>query len=186
MEMVAWLAGEKHSDEPQCTSPVIAAFVRGFNDAIPSDAGRHYYLRGWIPRLVNTAGEEAAEERRILVVVDFLVRDLLPMLLREQGRGDVAAGFAGMKPIVTRTGAILAGLAVQQETGHRDVCWAIKMATRNQAPRHWVPTAARLIREIATPAAYDRGLRLLSRLVRVGEGRVANPDRSRRIAPPSA
>src|ERR1700680_1196735 len=28
MEVVAWLAGEKHSDHPECASPVIAAFIR--------------------------------------------------------------------------------------------------------------------------------------------------------------
>lgn len=186
METVAWLAGEKHSDEPRCTSPVIAAFVRGYNDAISSDEARNYYLRSWIPRLVNTAGDKATEERRGLVVVDFMVRNLLPMLLRRQRRRAVAAEFARMKPITTQTGAILAGLAVKQETDQRDVCWVVKMATRNQAPRHWVPTVAKLIGEIATPAAYDLGLRLLSRLVKAGEDQVASPDRSRRIAPPSA
>ena len=35
MEMVAWLAGEAHSDEPECACPVLAAMVR----ALPSQHG---------------------------------------------------------------------------------------------------------------------------------------------------
>jgi hypothetical protein len=35
MEAAAWLAGLPHSDRPQCTSEVIAAYIRNFNDDTP-------------------------------------------------------------------------------------------------------------------------------------------------------
>jgi hypothetical protein len=34
MEMVAYVAGEQHSDHPQCVSPVIATFMRTWNDGL--------------------------------------------------------------------------------------------------------------------------------------------------------
>jgi len=44
MEMVAWLAGEAHSDEPRCACPVLGALVRASNDAM-TDAQRDRFLR---------------------------------------------------------------------------------------------------------------------------------------------
>ena len=44
MEMVSWLAGEAHSDEPRCTCPVLAALVRACNDAM-GDAARNLHLQ---------------------------------------------------------------------------------------------------------------------------------------------
>jgi hypothetical protein len=37
MEAVAWLAGERHSDKPQCVCPVIASFLRTWNDGMGND-----------------------------------------------------------------------------------------------------------------------------------------------------
>ncbi len=39
MEAVAYVAGEPWSDSPECVSPVIAAFLRSWNDSMP-DAER--------------------------------------------------------------------------------------------------------------------------------------------------
>lgn len=171
MEMVAWLAGERHSDGPRCTSPVIAAFVRALNDAIPTDAGRSYYLRSWIPRLINTRSNAAEERRRALMVVDHLVRAFLPLLLRDQGRFDAAAELANLRPIDDNTCAILAGLAVKQEAQHERAAWAIKQAARARAASNWVPEVVKVIEEIGTPEAYEMGMRLLGRLVKLPQPR---------------
>lgn len=37
MEAAAYLAGEPHSDHPKCVSPVIATFLRNWNDGLPDD-----------------------------------------------------------------------------------------------------------------------------------------------------
>jgi hypothetical protein len=37
MEAVAWIAGEKHSDRPECTDVALAAFGRAFNDRLSND-----------------------------------------------------------------------------------------------------------------------------------------------------
>ena len=187
MELVAFLAGEPHSDGPACASPVIAAFVRAFNDVIPNDSGRSYYLRSWIPKLINTVAEEAIEEQRATVVIDFMVRTMLPLKLMAEGSPDSAREFAELKPIKTRTGVILAGLAVRQEEGYDRIAAAIKLASRDRAPATWVPSAAKMIQDLGTPAAFDLGTRLIGRLIKVGsepvEKRVSRVHWS---APPTA
>jgi hypothetical protein len=178
MELVAWLAGESHTAGPRSASPVITAFVGSFNDVIPSDAGRNYYLRSWIPRLVNTQGDEAVEDRRASIVIDFMVRTLLPLSLEKDGRTAAGRELAMLKPIRTRTSAILAGLAVQQESGHRRVAAAIRLATRDRPPSAWVPVAARLIEEVGTPRAFEMGTRLIHRLVQAGRKPLGLPSGS--------
>ena len=185
MELVAWLAGERHSDSPECASPVIGAFVRAFNDILPSDAARDYYLRRWVPRLVNTVGSAALEKHRALLVVDFMVRTLLPMHLRALGRKAQARELEKLKPIGTTSGAILAGLAVKQECDHREAAWAIGMATRDHPASLWVPVAAKVIDQIGEPSAFDRGVGLIARMVEVGTSGGSRRDLGRRTAPPS-
>ena len=66
MEMVSWLAGEAHSDEPECACPVLAALVRACNDAM-SDQQRAEHLRPLVPMLVNSRGSVATETRANIV-----------------------------------------------------------------------------------------------------------------------
>src|SRR5690606_35073930 len=63
MEAVAWIAGEPHSDTPECTCPVIAKFIRSWNDALP-DEDRTRLLRPLLPALIGTRGSEEIEDRR--------------------------------------------------------------------------------------------------------------------------
>jgi hypothetical protein len=74
MEMVAWLAGEPHSDCPDCASPVLAAVVRAVNDRLPDDGAREWLLRPLVPRLVNSRADAGAERARALAIVDFVLR----------------------------------------------------------------------------------------------------------------
>lgn len=85
MEAVAYIAGEPWSDHPQCASPVIAAFMRAWNDGLPSDGERARLLLPLIPRLVGTRGSEALEHRRSLMAADWLVRTQTPAWLRLAG-----------------------------------------------------------------------------------------------------
>jgi hypothetical protein len=64
MELVSWVAGESWTDSPRCASPVIAAFLRSYNDSV-SDEVRQT-LKQYIPRLIGTRGSDAVEERRSL------------------------------------------------------------------------------------------------------------------------
>lgn len=63
MEAVAWLAGEKHSDTPKCTSKVLSAFVQNLND-YSNDKDRQK-LKPYLTKLLNTAGPEELELQRL-------------------------------------------------------------------------------------------------------------------------
>ncbi|MCA8975327.1 MAG: hypothetical protein KDC98_11440, partial [Planctomycetes bacterium] len=63
MEMVAWLAGEAHSDEPACACPVLGALVRACNDVM-GDRDRNRLLRPLVPALVNSRATVAIERQR--------------------------------------------------------------------------------------------------------------------------
>lgn len=62
MEAVAFIAGEPHTDAPQCASPVIAAVARTWNDVLP-DRERQA-LKPYVTRMVDSRGTEAQEEAR--------------------------------------------------------------------------------------------------------------------------
>jgi hypothetical protein len=81
MEAVAFVAGESWSDHPECVCPVIGAFMRSWNDALPNDAERDRLLKPLIPKLLNTRNP-ALEERRSLMAADWLVRVNVPAWLR--------------------------------------------------------------------------------------------------------
>ena len=61
MELVALLEGLEHTDHPPCTCPVIAAYVRTFNDRLPDE--KRQGLIKYIPRLVGTVSPQHEQER---------------------------------------------------------------------------------------------------------------------------
>ncbi len=80
LEVVAWLAGEEHSDHPQCTSTAVGAFVRCWNDDL-SDEDRDRLLKPLLPRLVGSAGDSDTEIARSYLALDWLCRIYTPAWL---------------------------------------------------------------------------------------------------------
>ena len=85
MEAASWIAGEEWSDSPGCTSPVIAAFMRSWNDSLPTDADRDRLLKPLIPVIVGTRSTAAAEQRRATMAADWFIRVHAPAWLRLAG-----------------------------------------------------------------------------------------------------
>lgn len=56
MELASYLAGERWSDRPACTHPLLAAVARDVND-YTSDTGRAQ-LAGLIPSVIGLTGED--------------------------------------------------------------------------------------------------------------------------------
>ena len=81
MEAVAYVAGEPWSDAPACACPVISAFMRAWNDGLPTDADRVRLLSPLIPRLVGSKSTPAVEERRSYLAFDWLIRVYTPTML---------------------------------------------------------------------------------------------------------
>jgi hypothetical protein len=85
MELVAWVAGEKHTDEPECVCPVIGAFLRCWNDALPTDADRDRLLKPLVAPSIGTRAGKDVANRRAFMCMDWGVRVSLPTWLEVCG-----------------------------------------------------------------------------------------------------
>ena len=132
MEAVAYMAGEPWSDNPACASPVIAAFLRSWNDALSDeDRDRHLPADKWVPRLVGSRGDNATEERRSYLALDWLIRVHAPAWL-------------DLVPSLAPHAAALRALPDVRDMPSAQVAGSVVVAARDAAV-----TAARL------PAAWD-------------------------------
>jgi hypothetical protein len=93
-EAGAWLAGEQHSDRPSCISPVLAQFLRTFNDH--STRERRQSLKPYVVRAIGTAGDGRDESRDELCRA-WLVGDALPLALGLAGRDSLAASMRAQR-----------------------------------------------------------------------------------------
>src|ERR1700757_4338224 len=100
MEAVAFVAGEKWSDNPECACPVISSFLRSWNDGLPSDSERDRLLKLLIPKLVGTRNPPL-EEKRALMAADWLVRVHPPAWLRLAGLIKQAESLEQLPEIVS-------------------------------------------------------------------------------------
>ena len=142
MEMVAWLAGEAHSDEPACACPVLAALVRASNDAM-TGRERDRLLRPLVPMLVNSRRTAAVEAARGWRIVDLLVRTLAPRLLEQQGARADARLLASLPPVADAVAAQAARLALTTCAAPlRPVAWVLDRAIDGQQPQRYVAAAA--------------------------------------------
>jgi len=87
MEWVSHLAGEVHSDEPACVSPVIRAFCVALNDGL-EDASRQR-LRPYLARTIGTA-DDGLDETRAWLAMDWMIRTYTPTWLSLAALRDAA------------------------------------------------------------------------------------------------
>jgi len=81
MELVSYLAGERWSDHPACTHPLLAALARDVNDCT-SDAGRGR-LAGLIPSVIGLVSDDLRIDARIAL---RCARTALPVVDAERQR----------------------------------------------------------------------------------------------------
>jgi hypothetical protein len=152
MEWVAHLAGETHSDRPECVSPIVGAFARSWNDALEETTRQR--LRPYLARMIGTAGD-GGDDARAWRCADWLVRTGAPALLELAGLSAPAASLQGLGRVrddetaraaadrvlevaelaAARRGSARA--AAREETGEAGwgpaldgVRWATRLATR--------------------------------------------------------
>jgi hypothetical protein len=102
LEAAAWLAGEPHSDHPECVSPVIAAFMRSWNDSLKTDDDRDRLLKPLLKKILNTRGSAEAKLARAMMCVDWAIREWLPEFLSlTPALEPHAAKLRAAKPIQT-------------------------------------------------------------------------------------
>jgi len=175
MEMVAWLAGESHSDEPRCACPVIAAFVRAFNDALPSDSARGRYLRPWVPRMVNSRSGQAHEQARGWLGVDAVARALVPMALAHVSRRGEAELMQAL-PVVRSVHSAKAALRAI-ETYARDqhaARWVLQRAIDGVPPAKFIAGVVQVARMVGDATAFTLLAELVGAMLAVSPAAAEN------------
>ncbi len=99
MEAVAYVAGEPWSDRPQCVSPVIAAFLRRWNDDLNDDDRQ--MLKPYIRKVVGTNTGKADDEKRAWLVTDWMVREYMPAWLDAANLKQQADAVRALPPILS-------------------------------------------------------------------------------------
>ena len=166
MEAVSFVAGEPWSDHPQCASRVIGAYLRSWNDALPTEERQQ--LKRYIPRLVGSAGTAEQEERRSWMALDWLIRTHAPAWLRLAGLDPEATVLAGLDEITSAVtlGAATEALSTARQNAAaawvaaRDAAWAAARAAARDAAWDAARDAARAVaraaaRDAAWAATWD-------------------------------
>jgi hypothetical protein len=96
MEWVSHLAGEPHSDQPECVSPVLRAFCIALNDGLEDEPRQR--LRPYLVRTIGTAGD-GQDPRRAWMALDWLIRTFTPAWLARADETANAIVLAALPPV---------------------------------------------------------------------------------------
>lgn len=192
MEWVSHLAGEPHTDEPTCVSPVLRAFCVALNDGL-EDAPRQR-LRLYLGRTIGTAGD-GLDNWRAWMAMDWLVRTYTPTWLSLAGLCDAADRLRSLREVsdvadlgpalralrfarkrarsewgAGRNGWLTPGLIARATA--REAAWATAAAAAWAAARAGVGDAAGDRARAAARAAAGDAAATLVRAARTGASRV--------------
>ncbi|MFO1050650.1 MAG: hypothetical protein U1F36_00380 [Planctomycetota bacterium] len=143
MELVAWLAGERHTDEPRSACPVIGALVRAANDLCHDPALRDRLLRGLAPRLVGSRADGEVEMQRAWIAADAVARFIAPLQLDRLGESDRAAELRTLRRIQDRATAAVAAAAVARVgLCLRAASWTLRQAGEGRPAPLWITGVA--------------------------------------------
>ena len=174
MEWVSYLAGEPHSDDPACISPVLRAFCMTLNDSL-EDAPRQR-LRPYLARTIGTSGD-GFDEVRSWMAMDWLIRTYASTWLGLAGLAESAQRMALLEPItdVSTLHAALPALGLAR----RDTRAAWSAALGPARAVAWAPWAAG--RAASREAAWSSAGAAAWAAARVAVGELAG-DRARATA----
>ena len=150
VEAAAYLAGERHSEQPHCVCPILVEVLGSWNDALPDDDIRTRLLMPLLPTIITSRATQEIQLRRSWMAIDWLLRAYAAAWLDLAGLAAHAAALRALAPIVgvesaeASEGVVRAARAAW-DTG-RDAVWddarrVNKRATRDKS------------REVATYAA---------------------------------
>jgi hypothetical protein len=172
MEWVSHLAGEPHSDEPACVSPVLRAFCTTLNDSL-EDRPRQR-LRPYLTRTIGTAGD-GLDESRAWMALDWLIRTYVPTWLRAARLTDSAARIGALECVDSSPALRRALPALEHARRKTNGVWAEALGAPGiavrAAPRSAGRAAARHSAWACTGAAAWSAARLAIRDVRADRAR---------------
>jgi hypothetical protein len=125
MEVASMLAGEPFTDEPRSVCPVIAEFLRTYNDQV--DDERRQDLYPYAALVVGTRADAAAERRRAELCLDWWLASSSPRRIQLRR-------FLWMLPPTSA--------ARDVELAHRTARWAAGSPKRHHAALELVETLA--------------------------------------------
>ena len=150
LEAVSQFNNEPWSDSPASVSPVLAAYGRSWNDGMRSNEERAS-LKQYIPLLVGTAGNPAADEQRSWIALDWLVRVHTVAWLRLAG-GSCATHAAALAALP----AIMNSDLAQSAQPAIDAAWdAARAAAGDAWDAAWAARAAAWAAGAAARDAWD-------------------------------
>ena len=143
MELVAWFAGEKHSDEPRCACPLLGALVRATNDLCHDADARDRILRPLTPRLVQSRADPFIESQRAWLAADAVARFLAPLQLDRLEEPAPANELRALPRIVDRATAGVAAAALSRRGRClRAAIWTLRQAADGRPPVLWISGVA--------------------------------------------
>ncbi len=148
MEFASYLAGERWSDHPSCTDPVLASLARGVNDNLSDQ--RRDEIAAEIPRVIGLRGDDSVVG---LVVALRAAIAALPIASMERQRS-LALGILVLRPALAKRGVQLPRLGELADHVLAEVpdavAWANRyIAAQTPKPRDLHPTAAEAVTRVA-------------------------------------
>jgi hypothetical protein len=147
MELASVLAGERWSDHPACTHPLLAAVARHVND-YTSDAGRPR-LAGLIPSVVGLTGEDLHIDARIALGSATMA---LPVVAAERQRVMAVSVLACERVLAGLDGRPGGGLEEQSRAALAQVPHAAAWASQFTSGARPSATSAKRFRRQVAPA----------------------------------
>lgn len=148
MEFASYLAGERWSDHPACTHPVLAALARDVNDLATPDTRTR--LTPWIHRVVGLGGDDLAVAATVAIRAASAA---LPIASQERQRA-LAAGMLSALAAVDRPA--LVELAEQAFSAAPDAeRWARRYLATTALPREFsIQSASAIVHTAAVGIAF--------------------------------
>ena len=158
MELSAYLAGEPWSDHPQCVSPAISAFLRSWNDGVPTDFRQR--LKPYAVTVLHTKTTVVDEETRAWLATDWLVRVQAPAWLSLAGLTQEAANLRNLPALTSSEIATAVQVTLSDARAKAraawDAAWDAARAAAGAAARDAAGDAAgAAARAAAVDAAWD-------------------------------
>ena len=85
MEAEAFIHGKQWGDHDRDACPIISAFLRSWNDLLPTDGDRDRLLKPFLGHIIGTKSTKAIETKRTLMAGDWMIRVHTPAWLRLAG-----------------------------------------------------------------------------------------------------
>jgi hypothetical protein len=174
MEWVSHLAGEPHSDQPACVSPVLRAYCTSLNDSLDDRPRQH--LRPYLARTIGTADDDL-DEARSWMALDWLIRTYAPMWLTAAGLAAAGHQLADLAPVTDARELQEALVALKAGRRAARAGWSSSLGAAR--PASWAPWAAG--RAAAREAAWGSAGAAAWAAARVAVGEIAG-DRARAMA----